>query len=171
MSHTPDDPRDLLRWELAQRREAGYRLDGPGEAAASAVADPDAKPDALLDLLAELEATGRPETWAQDEPEDLPAILAGASAAPPSRLDDRDLQNRVLGGWLGRCAGNQLGKPVASAAFAAKVCRSAAVVLGCSAWARSLRAPSIARRRASSVTMKPPVVLVADRPSAYFGYA
>ncbi|MEU1164016.1 ADP-ribosylglycohydrolase family protein [Streptomyces sp. NPDC005921] len=37
---------------------------------------------------------------------------SGATGNPRSGLADRELADRVLGGWLGRIAGNMLGKPV-----------------------------------------------------------
>ena len=64
----------------------------------------------LLESLGELEPGSK---FPFDEPNDLDAI----QAARPADLTGRfvvtgDLQDRILGAWLGRCAGCLLGKPV-----------------------------------------------------------
>ena len=38
--------------------------------------------------------------------------LVGETGSSTAQLGDRDLADRILGGWLGRIAGNMLGKPV-----------------------------------------------------------
>jgi len=109
--HQPHDPVELLRWELAQRRESGYDLGNLAAAAHHAV---DSGDDAAArDLLDELLTTTRDENWAYDEPEELDGILGSLPAAAPATvIDDAELSDRTLGGWLGRCAGCNLGKPV-----------------------------------------------------------
>jgi len=109
--HQPHEPRELLRWELAQRLESGFDL---GDLAASAREAADGADDATtrqaLDLL---RTTPRKEGWAYDEPESLGAILASLPpAAPVTAIGEPELGDRVLGAWLGRCAGCNLGKPV-----------------------------------------------------------
>lgn len=118
MRHEPHNPRDLLREELRQRREAGFDLDGVADRAEAAVADEHTAGATLFALLDEVENTVRPAHWERDEPEELTAILAAAEPAArtgPAEgggLPDDELHDRVYGAWLGRCAGNLLGKPV-----------------------------------------------------------
>lgn len=108
--HDPRDPQDLLRWELAQRRESGFELGELAAAAHRATEQNDT--DAARELLAGLKATSRGETWTYEEPEGLDAILASLPDRPVAEVDQSALRDRVLGGWLGRCAGCNLGKPV-----------------------------------------------------------
>jgi ADP-ribosylglycohydrolase len=108
--HQAHDPHELLRWELAQRRESGFTLGDLAEAGRRAADGGDtAEARRLLDALA---ATTRDESWAYDEPEDLSGILASLPDAPVTPVGDAELGDRTLGGWLGRCAGCNLGKPV-----------------------------------------------------------
>lgn len=52
--------------------------------------------------------------WRYAEPSDLGEIKAASPGgwARPRKVDVKDLQDRMLGAWLGRCAGCLLGKPV-----------------------------------------------------------
>jgi ADP-ribosylglycohydrolase len=112
MTHEPNDPHDLLRWELAQRRESGYDVGALLGEAVIAARD-DLNGQAAIQLLDDLELTSRDSHWDSAEPERLSDILAsvngesGQATASLTGLDDR-----ILGAWLGRCAGNTLGKPV-----------------------------------------------------------
>jgi ADP-ribosylglycohydrolase len=108
--HHPHDPHQLLRWELAQRQESGFELRDLAAAGRQAAGGGDAA--VARRLLRELDATTRDETWAYDEPEDLGDILATLPGAPVTSVGDAELRDRTLGGWLGRCAGCNLGKPV-----------------------------------------------------------
>ena len=109
--HDPHNPLDLLRWELAQRRESGFELDEIAAAGQRAVEENDA--GSARELLRELSATSRGEAWAYEEPEALAEILATLPDAPPvSNVGEAELRDRLLGAWLGRCAGCNLGKPV-----------------------------------------------------------
>ncbi|MFE2041345.1 ADP-ribosylglycohydrolase family protein [Streptomyces sp. NPDC059477] len=111
--HQPHDPRELLRWELAQRRESGFALGDLAEAGQRAADGDD--PAAARGILDELYATSRDESWAYEEPEGLEAILASLpDAAPVTTVGGAELSDRMLGAWLGRCAGCNLGKPVES---------------------------------------------------------
>jgi ADP-ribosylglycohydrolase len=110
--HQPHHPQELLRWELAQRRESGFDVDALAAAARRAVAGDDAAE--ARRLLCELGATTRDENWAYEEPEDLAGILATLPEAPVSTIGDSEFRDRTLGAWLGRCAGCNLGKPVES---------------------------------------------------------
>ena len=103
--HDVLDLRDMLADEIIQRRESGHRVEAPG---ADAVAGADRA--GLERLLAAVEASPRDPAWPYDEPAlDAARLAAPAPAAPPG---DADLPDRILGAWLGRCAGCALGKPV-----------------------------------------------------------
>lgn len=109
--HDPHNPLDLLRWELAQRRESGFELAELAAAGQRAVEENDA--GSARELLRELYATSRGEAWAYEEPEGLDEILATLPDAPPvSKVAEAELRDRLLGAWLGRCVGCNLGKPV-----------------------------------------------------------
>lgn len=109
--HHPHNPHELLRWEIAQRRESGYAVDEFAAAAQEAAAQKDAT--AAGKLLDRLTALSRDKRWEHDEPEDLPSIRATLPPPPAAvPISDEELRDRTLGGWLGRCAGNNLGKPV-----------------------------------------------------------
>jgi ADP-ribosylglycohydrolase len=106
--HDVSDLRELLAAEVAQRRESGHIVDAP---AAHATAGD----EELARLLVALEAAPRDPGWPYHEPSDLAAIAAARAPAPARaalRLDERALHDRILGAWLGRCAGCALGKPV-----------------------------------------------------------
>lgn len=109
--HQPHDPRELLRWEIAQRQESGFELGDLAEAADRAAAgDDEAAARGLLDAL---NSAPRRTSWSYDEPESLADILATLpQAAPVAALGEAELRDRMLGAWLGRCAGCNLGKPV-----------------------------------------------------------
>jgi ADP-ribosylglycohydrolase len=109
--HHPHDPVELLRFELAQRRESGFELDGLATAGRRAVEEKDA--EAARGILRELGATSRSQAWTYEEPEGLAEILATLPDAPSAAtVGEVELRDRLLGGWLGRCAGCNLGKPV-----------------------------------------------------------
>jgi len=112
-NHPPHDPRELLRWELAQLEESGFDIGDLAVAAQLTVQDGDAAAARrLLDKL--LDAT-RDGGWGYEEPEGLEAIVDSLpDAAPVRTIADAELADRALGGWLGRCAGCNLGKPVES---------------------------------------------------------
>ena len=61
----------------------------------------------LRRLLAAVEASPADPAWPYREPP--PAVTPTPAAPPP---DDATLGDRLLGAWLGRCAGCTLGKPV-----------------------------------------------------------
>jgi ADP-ribosylglycohydrolase len=109
--HDAVDLRDLVAGELAQRRESGYEVSGLEAVVAAALADGSVPLEELLDRL---ERAPRLDDWPYQEPsrlEELPAQLPEPS--PMSlQLDEPELRDRLLGAWLGRCAGCTLGKPV-----------------------------------------------------------
>jgi ADP-ribosylglycohydrolase len=103
----------LLRAEMTQRRQEGYdvaaleaKLDGLGDR--PALADIEA-------LLGELQTLKPQADFPYDEPSDLEAIR-GLRPDGPRRFQvtfaEPKLYDRILGAWLGRCAGCLLGKPV-----------------------------------------------------------
>jgi ADP-ribosylglycohydrolase len=108
--HTTE-PRDLLEYEYAQRRESGYdltALSGPIEAALS---DPASSDERLTVLNQQLLSTFRSADWNYVEPDRLDQILATLPVAEvPEPVTD--LSDKVHGAWLGRCAGCNLGKPI-----------------------------------------------------------
>jgi ADP-ribosylglycohydrolase len=110
MPHDPLSVYDLVHHEIDQRRETGHDVEG-----ASAVLDATAVSDdhALRALYDQVCAAKRAATWNYQEPDGLSAILdslpSAAASTPPSGAA---LHDRILGGWLGRIAGNNLGKPV-----------------------------------------------------------
>lgn len=109
--HDAVDLRDLVANELVQRRESGYEVAGLEAAVAAALADGSAP---LGELLDRLEQAPRSPGWRYEEPSRLDEILALVPETPPTplQLDQGQLRDRLLGAWLGRCAGCTLGKPV-----------------------------------------------------------
>ncbi|GAB3596920.1 ADP-ribosylglycohydrolase family protein [Microbacterium tumbae] len=103
--------RARLKYEFVQRRETGY----DPAAVESAFAElPDSAPDgevwALFDALDDLP---RDPSWPYEEPDTRDGIL---SVLPPAGASSpvvaSEVEDRVHGGWLGRLAGCNLGKPV-----------------------------------------------------------
>jgi ADP-ribosylglycohydrolase len=114
--HDPLNVADLVHYELAERQESGYDV-------ASLQADvaevPTEDVDRLEALYAELIHTRRTSGWKYDEPERLTEILSsmpGGDQSRPMPPADR-LADRILGGWQGRIAGCNLGKPVEDGDF------------------------------------------------------
>ncbi|MEO5920486.1 MAG: ADP-ribosylglycohydrolase family protein [Pseudolysinimonas sp.] len=100
---------DLVSDEIEQREQTGH--DVASAVAALAQADPEDE-RRLEAIYADLIEAPRVGIWNYEEPDDFAGILetltpAGESAPPDDRLYDK-----VLGGWLGRIAGCNLGKPV-----------------------------------------------------------
>lgn len=105
--HDPLSINDLVVDELSQRRESGYDI--ARESAAFENAHPDDR-EAMESILAALLDTSRRPGWAYDEPEGWDAIVATLPPSAPTQPGDLD--DQVLGGWLGRISGNNVGKPV-----------------------------------------------------------
>ena len=111
--HDVLDPVTMLADELTQRRESGYDVSAVAELIGEALAAGD--PDAIEDAHLELEQTELRPDWIYREPTDRHEIEATRPAppdVPDCRLTDQELRDRLLGAWLGRCAGCNLGKPV-----------------------------------------------------------
>jgi ADP-ribosylglycohydrolase len=108
--HDPLSAFDLVGDEIAQRRETGY----PVDSIAARFRDVDEGDTATLrELLGALDALERSPDWAFDEPSDLDGILGALPMVDGAAIVDRTrLPDQVLGGWLGRIAGCNLGKPV-----------------------------------------------------------
>ncbi len=110
---------DLVHDEVRQRIESGYDI---ARVEADLAATPTDNLDQLEELYLKLVKTERRSDWAYQEPKSLEEIL---DAMPAGRLDATDLRrpppgelaNRILGGWLGRIAGCNLGKPVENGDF------------------------------------------------------
>lgn len=70
---------------------------------------------ALERLYEEVKALGLPKGFPYEEPSELGAIRRLRPRAPrtyPVKVGRRGLLDRILGAWLGRCAGCMVGKPV-----------------------------------------------------------
>lgn len=113
------DPLERLEYEIIQRREEGSDIQNLEALFDDLKQRTDAasrwRAAAVLAELAETHANERFECAA--EPDELEAIRQaspGSNKPRPSvqTLDEAELRDRILGGWLGRAAGCLLGKPV-----------------------------------------------------------
>ncbi|MCM6777438.1 ADP-ribosylglycohydrolase family protein [Nocardia sp. CDC159] len=108
LGHPEADPRALLYFEWLQRRESGCLVDEFAEEVHDLTHTPIPNAAACWRLLDRIESAPRDPTWPYvedgDEPGDPPVLT---NVAVPARLYDR-----ILGGWLGRCVGCTLGKPL-----------------------------------------------------------
>lgn len=106
----PLNSHEILADELRQRRESGY--DVAAEAAIFAGLGP--KDVSALDaLLEKTGASARTPDWPYEEPERYSDILDTLQSDRQTEVAvTAELEDKVLGGWLGRIAGNNLGKPV-----------------------------------------------------------
>jgi ADP-ribosylglycohydrolase len=108
--HDPLSSFDLVHDEIDQRRETGH--DVSAVEAAFAETDPSDR-DALEQLLLELSDVPRSEGWAYEEPDALDGILDTLPAHNAAAAPDRAVvDDKIAGGWLGRIAGCNLGKPI-----------------------------------------------------------
>lgn len=101
---------DILADELAQRRETNY--DVAAIAALAATLDPIADAQRQWALLDELQDSIQ-QDWSYVEPstrEEIISVLPADSGS--GTVDETTLRDKVLGGWQGRIAGCNLGKPV-----------------------------------------------------------
>jgi ADP-ribosylglycohydrolase len=111
--HDALDMAEILTDELVQRRESGYDVSGVEELVEDAL-----RSSSALEMeraFEALEATELRSDWPYVEPsafDDIHAALSPPPEMPTLRLDDDALYDRLLGAWLGRCAGCNLGKPV-----------------------------------------------------------
>jgi hypothetical protein len=98
---------------MRQRQEEGYDV-GPLVARYARLQIEGTDNEGWLSFYRQLEALPPPANFPYDEPADLDAIRA-TRAPGPRRLSQSlpadELERRILGAWLGRCAGCTLGKP------------------------------------------------------------
>ncbi|MEM3479476.1 MAG: ADP-ribosylglycohydrolase family protein [Candidatus Bathyarchaeia archaeon] len=107
-----EDFRQIVRDEMVQRREEGCDVTGVEEKASRIE---DITLSELKALLEALEVCPLKPDFPYREPSDLPGIMAERPRKLEKisvRLSDEDLFDKIYGGWLGRCAGCLLGKPV-----------------------------------------------------------
>ena len=113
MLHRDLLPEIMLPAEVGQRNGEGYDLGDLPHRIETAIAAGTIEAQASA-FWSELEDVARlPD--ARDEPSDLEAICAMRPDAPHRyalELSEAALYDHVYGGWLGRCAGCTLGKPV-----------------------------------------------------------
>jgi len=108
MAHDPLNVFELVRDELSQLGESGYVVDAQErEFAATEPADT----EILEGILQSLGSAERKAGWAYEEPESLEDILDSLPASKAQAVS-WPLDDAILGGWLGRIAGCNLGKPV-----------------------------------------------------------
>lgn len=107
--HEPMSAYDLVSDEIEQREQTGYAVSDA--VAALAQADP-ADDETLEAIYAQLITAPRTGRWDYEEPDDLADILETMPAAASADLPGELAYDKILGGWLGRIAGCNLGKPV-----------------------------------------------------------
>ena len=111
--HDVLDPAEMVSDELIQRKESGYDVAELEEVVLRAVES--GSPAEMDAAYARLEQTSLRADWPHQEPstlEEIRASLPSPADVPALTLDDDGLRDRMLGAWLGRCAGCNLGKPV-----------------------------------------------------------
>lgn len=107
------DPATMLSGELVQRRESGYDVSEVEAEVERALAGGD--PEEMERAHRALEETALRTDWPYEEPSglaEIEATLPESPAIPSLDLTDAELRDRLLGAWLARCAGCNLGKPV-----------------------------------------------------------
>ncbi|MEM2927156.1 MAG: ADP-ribosylglycohydrolase family protein [Candidatus Bathyarchaeia archaeon] len=109
-----EDLESLLRAEIEQRRQEGCDV-GDIEEKFSKLKN--RTPEVLEDLLEDLSSLKPSSDFPYAEPLELEAIKAMRPEGlkriqTPPKVSDEELYDRLYGGWLGRCAGCLLGKPV-----------------------------------------------------------
>ncbi|HEY7042467.1 MAG TPA: ADP-ribosylglycohydrolase family protein [Nocardioidaceae bacterium] len=107
------DPRVMVAEELVERRQAGFDVSGVEDVVRDALEDGSA--EAIEQVYVALELTQLRPGWLFDEPSTLDEIrsaLPDTPVVPPHRQSHDEVRDRLLGAWLGRCVGCNLGKPV-----------------------------------------------------------
>ncbi len=107
--HEPSALRDLVRHEIAQRRETGYLTSGV-EQRFSELGLGDT--DGLRTMYEEVLNLDPPVDVHYEEPSDLDSIVGLLPSSTERVSIPTDLGDRIHGAWLGRVAGCMLGKPV-----------------------------------------------------------
>lgn len=105
----PLNPFELVQDELRQRTESGYDVDALEARFAQTRPSDEVSLEAIF---SELQVAPRVADWQFEEPESLEEIIDSMPGESLERPGVFDLEDQVLGGWLGRIAGCNLGKPV-----------------------------------------------------------
>ena len=103
----------LIEDEIDQQSQAGFDTEKVEKRFQIARERKD--PTELEKLLVALAKLPKREGFPFAEPSDMAAIEAARDTKPKKwkiDLSDSELYDRIYGGWLGRCAGNCLGRPV-----------------------------------------------------------
>lgn len=113
--HDTVNAEDLLRDELAQRHETGYDVGDIADRVSEMATIHD---ETAAALYAEVVAAPRVANWPYEEPSGLDEVRSTLPSEPGhgGSLPEDELRDRILGGWLGRCAGCNLGKPIENGA-------------------------------------------------------
>jgi len=107
-----EDFRQVIMDEIVQRKEEGYDVTEIEEKASRIESMNLSELKALLEAL---ERCPLKPDFPYREPSNLPNIVAERSRRLEKisvKFSDEDLFDKIYGGWLGRCAGCLLGKPV-----------------------------------------------------------
>lgn len=107
-----EELRIIVKDEIVQRKEEGYDVT---EVEKKALGIESMALSELKALLEDLERCPFRQDFPYKEPSDLPGIIAERPRKPEKisvKLSDEELLDKIYGGWLGRCAGCLLGKPV-----------------------------------------------------------
>jgi ADP-ribosylglycohydrolase len=117
--HDPLSVADLVHDELRQRRESGYEVSA---IEADLAREPTDDHGHLEARYLELITTRHRPDWHYEEPSILKEIVAAMPGGNRERPVDagrsrEELADRVLGGWQGRIAGCNLGKPIEDGDF------------------------------------------------------
>jgi len=106
------DIEKLIRDEIKQREEEGYDVSEVKAAISEIESREPSRLKAIMENLSKLKL--KPD-FPYKEPSDLASIRNMRPKGPRKisiDLSDEDLIDKIYGGWLGRCAGCLLGKPV-----------------------------------------------------------
>ncbi|NLE27159.1 MAG: hypothetical protein GX625_17860, partial [Clostridiaceae bacterium] len=102
--------KNLVRLEIDLRKEQGAKAEPFYDKLAAAGEDE----QALMAIYEELTRLAPDAELEKNEPNDLEAIFALSPGVPDlgPMPEEAALQDKLLGAWLGRCAGCALGKPI-----------------------------------------------------------
>ena len=106
------DVEKLIRDEIKQREEEGYDV---SEAEAAIAEIEGREPSRLKTIMESLSKLNLKPDFPYKEPSDLAGIRSMRPKGPRKisiDLSEKSLIDKIYGGWLGRCAGCLLGKPV-----------------------------------------------------------
>lgn len=116
--HSPlADPIDqlieLMKFEIIQREEEGYDMDSAREVFRNLIKEKSYSK--ILEFYSSLDGYPMRRGFQYSEPVDYGSIVSespGGSMVFDVELSNDMLYDRIYGGWLGRCIGCMLGKPV-----------------------------------------------------------